>query len=305
MNSTSNCITYDIFNKSTIAIGDKSYEMIGRTPDSLEVVFPIKKSKIFDYDAMFDIVSYYINYYCKNKIFKPNIYISNCSDYSYDKKIIKDLGLNAGASKVGLINSSFASKVEFKEKYGFCGAIIIDIGAGSTKVFASNSNYLSDYEIIDIGSDDIDRSIQNIIKNKNYIISEIEAEHIKKSIGNALPIDVEIASRVLAKNIVTNQYESIEITSTDVYTAVSEVLDSLFGKIASLVSSLNIEYVYDLSKKGISFYGDGSKLSGLKDYAEKRLNYITNFYSNPEMINISGIKRIVLDKKYSEMIEYL
>lgn len=303
--SSSNCIAYDVFNNSIYSIGSDAAKMLGKTPDSLELIYPIEKSKVFNYEAMFDIISYYIQFYCKNKIFKPAIFLSNTSDNNYDKKILKDLGLSAGASKVGLINSSASAKVELKEKLGFYGAAIVDFGAGTTKIYVNNTSSATNCKVIPVGSSMLNFKIQEYYKDRNYIISFDDAEKLKTSIGNALPIDVEIATRVYALNTLTKQYESLEVSSSDIYFATQEIINYLCGEINTFISSLNIEYVYELSQKGISFCGGGCLLNGFQKLLESKLNYVTHFNKSPEYVIINGMRRIIMNNKYSGIIEYL
>ena len=66
---------YDTNSGHLIAVGKKAYEMIGRTPDNIRIVKPMRHGVVSDFTATKHILRFFLSKICKNMIFKPNVVV--------------------------------------------------------------------------------------------------------------------------------------------------------------------------------------------------------------------------------------
>ena len=68
-------VTVDADTREPLYFGNKAFSTIGRTPDSLECVFPIRRSVIADYDIAEYMLREYMTSAFGNRIIKPKVMV--------------------------------------------------------------------------------------------------------------------------------------------------------------------------------------------------------------------------------------
>lgn len=284
-------IAYDSFTQKIKAIGSEAYKMIGRSPDSLTVIEPIRNGTVYNYDAVQHMLSYYIQKLCGTQIFKPNVIVSVPSQVSeLDKRTILDLATSSGAARACVIEESLVAAVGAKIGKAFSGTLIVDIGGGTTDIAVISGGLVALSSSFNIAGDTFDNSIRTYAKNfKNLIIGKVTAEMIKKEVGAAKVLDAEIAVRAVGKDSVTKLPKTIELTSSDVFKALKSNLDDIVENIRLLLQETPPELNADISTNGIVLTGGGALLRGLDEYIESKLGIRTYCAENPEECVINGI----------------
>lgn len=284
-------IAYDTFTQKIKAIGAEAYKMIGRSPDSLTVIEPIRNGTVYNYDAVQHILSFYIQKLCGTQIFKPNVVVSVPSQVSeLDKRTILDLATSSGAARACVIEESLVAAVGAKIGKEFKGTMIVDIGGGTTDIAVISGGLVALSASINTAGNSFDDEICRYIKNeKKLVIGKVTAEKVKIQVGTAMPLDAELAVRAVGKDSVTNLPKSIEVTSTDVSEAIKGKLNIIIDSVRLLLQETPPELNADISTNGIVLTGGGALIRGVDRYIENKLGIRTYCAEDPLNCVINGI----------------
>ncbi len=284
-------IAYDTFTQKTKAIGVEAYKMIGRSPDSLTVVQPIRNGSVYDYDAVQIMLAYYIQKICGSQIFKPNVIVSVPSQVSeLDKRTILDLATSSGAARACVIEEPLVAARGANIGKEFSGTMIVDIGGGTTDVAVITGGLVALSASIKVAGNSFDESICRFARQeKNIEIGLVTAEKVKKDVGAVKTLDAELAVRAVGKDLTTKMPKTVEITSNEVFGAVKADVDSIVENIRLVLQKTPPELNADISVNGIVITGGGALLRGIDEYIEKKLGIRTRCAENPVDCVINGI----------------
>ena len=231
-------IVYDTFEEKAKTIGTEAYKMLGKTPDSLVAVRPIRDGYIFDFESLEHMLRYYIKRICKNRIFKPNVIAcvpSNTNEI--EKKTVTDLLISSGAARACVIEEPLAAAlgagVSVKDPEGY---LIVDIGGGTTDIAVISRGCVAVSDSVEIAGNTFDEDICRFARReRDTIIGSVTAERVKKQVGAAKFLDAELAVRAVGKDYITKLPKSIELTSSDVFLCIREHLEKILESIKYLL----------------------------------------------------------------------
>lgn len=301
-------IAYDTFTDKIKAVGKEAYKMIGRSPDSLTVIEPIRKGTVFDYEAVQNMLRYYIQQICGSQIFKPNVLVGVPSQTSeLDVRTILDLAISSGAARACVIEEPLAAAIgaglDFKDYHG---TMVVDIGGGTTDIAVIAGGFVAVSSSVKIAGNDFDEAICRYVKqHKNVILGQLTSEKVKIQVSAAKILDAELAVRAVGKDDNTNLPKVVEVTSTDIFNAISELLDVIIDNIRMLLQQTPPELNADVSVNGIVVTGGGAHINGIDKYIESKLGIRTRCAKNPRHCVINGIGYFLNNMKELEENGYV
>lgn len=301
-------IVYDTFEEKAKTIGAEAYKMLGKTPDSLTAVRPIRDGYIFDFESLEHILRYYIKRICKNRIFKPNVIAcvpSNTNDI--EKKTVTDLMISSGAARACVIEEPLAAAlgagVSIRDPEGY---LIVDIGGGTTDIAVISRGCVAVSDSIDIAGNTFDDDICRFARReRDTIIGSVTAERVKKQVGAAKFLEAELAVRAVGKDYITKLPKSIELTSSDIFLCIREHLEKILESIKYLLSRTKPELAADILRNGLIITGGGANIRGIDDYFKSKLNINVRCADNPECCVANGLGILLDDIKILEENGYV
>ncbi len=253
-------------NGKVLAIGKAAGEMLGRTPQDIRALTPIKDGVIANFDITVKMLRYFIKKAVNSSFLKPKAVIcipSHITDV--EKRAVRDATLAAGVKEVFLIEKSMAAAIGAGiEVHKPIGSMIVDIGGGTTEIAVVSLGGVVATQSLRIASHSLDNDIiQFLKKNHNLIIGDITAEEIKKSIGSACPLKDESTLDIKGRDLVSGLPKTIRITSTEVRESFQESLAAIIDGIKSVLEKTPPELAADIFESGIVLTGGGAILRGL------------------------------------------
>lgn len=264
---------YNTETNKLIAVGQKAYDMYEKTPDAIRVVKPMIHGIVSDFTATKHILRYFLSKICKNMVFKPNAVICVPSMVtSLEKRTILDLITASGAARACLIEEPLAAALGAGIKNDRpAGAMVVDIGGGTTDIAVITMGCISVSHSIKIAGNALNEAIQRQIRReRDVIIGEKTAEHIKKQIGCSFLRDVELGITVKGKHFITGMPVSIEVTSTEAYLAMRPQLEQIVEAVRTVLEMTPPELAADIMTSGIYLTGGGALLNGIDKLIEER-----------------------------------
>ncbi|MDD1400566.1 rod shape-determining protein [Limosilactobacillus reuteri] len=252
-----------------IAVGSDARDMIGRTPESIVAIRPMKDGVIADYDTTVAMMKYYIDKALGNNG-KPYVMVCVPSGITeVEKRAVIDATRVAGARDAYVIEEPFAAAIGAGlPVMDPTGSMVVDIGGGTTDVATISLGGIVSSRSIRMAGDKMnDAIVQYVRQHMNLLIGERTAEKLKWNIGSA---SVEAAeemgtTQVRGRDLVTGLPKTMQVSAKDVSTALQDVVDSIITAIKGTLEETSPEIAADVIDHGIVLTGGGALLKHLPD----------------------------------------
>ncbi|TET70135.1 MAG: rod shape-determining protein [Candidatus Zixiibacteriota bacterium] len=269
-------VAVEVATGKVLAIGKAAKEMLGRTPDEINAIRPLKDGVIADFEITEKLLSDFIRRVVKKRyLMKPRIIISVPSGITeVEKRAVRDSAENAGAREVFLIQEPMAAAIGVGLPVEApSGSMVIDVGGGTSEIAVIALYGIVNNISIRIGGDEMDEAIVSYLKkNYNLLIGERTAEEIKIAIGSAFPLEEEETIEIKGRDLVAGVPKTMKLSSVQVREALAEPVDAIVEAVRQALELTPPELSSDILDRGIIVTGGGALLRGL----DKRLRQETN-----------------------------
>jgi len=246
------------------AVGKAAFDMIGRTPESIEVVRPMQNGVIADYVVTEAMLKHLIGRAVgRFNLFKPTVMICIPAGVtSVERRAVRDAAMQAGAQEAHLIDEPLAAAIGARVPVSDPnGSLIIDIGGGTTEVAVISLNDIAESNSVRVGGNKLDEAIANYIKRKyNLMIGERTAEELKLRIGSALPLEEEMEMEVRGRDQVAGLPRTITVRTNEIVEAIAEPQEAIVGAVRTVLERTPPELASDIIDRGMIMTGGGSLL---------------------------------------------
>ena len=250
-----------------VAVGQEALEMLGRTPDTIEVARPLKDGVIADYVVTEAMLRYFIQKVCgRLRLFKPEVMVSvPVGVTSVESRAVHDAALQAGAGEAFLIPEPLAAAIGAGLPVATpTGNMIINLGGGTTEAAVVAVNGIVQWASIRVGGNKIDEAIAAYVRRKyNLLIGERTSEDIKITIGSAIPLEEEMSMEVRGRDQVAGLPRTIKLSSSEVTEAIAEPLAAIVGVARDVLEKTPPELAADVIDRGAVMTGGGAMLRNL------------------------------------------
>ena len=253
--------------RKVVAVGAEAKNMLGRTPDSIIAIRPLKGGVIANFDIAEKMLRYLIKKARKRKTLAlPRIII--CVPYGItevEKRAIKESAESAGAREVYLIREPMAAAIGASLPVTeACGSLILDIGGGATEVAIVSLKGIVFCRSIRVGGDAMDEAICNYVRRRySMVIGDRTAEQIKIAIGSILPSGERLSMEVKGRDLVQGVPKAEVLSEEEVREALLEPVSQIIEIIRVALEKTPPELASDIMERGITMTGGGSLLKGL------------------------------------------
>ncbi len=251
--------------KTVAAVGEEAKQMLGRTPQNIIAIRPLKDGVIADFTVTEKMLQYFINKVHETRVIRPSprvLVCVPCGSTQVERRAIKESAFGAGAREVYLIQEPMAAAIgaglPVDEPYG---SMVLDIGGGTSEVAVVSLNGIVYSNSTRIGGDTFDDSIINYVR-RNYgtFIGEATAERIKHQIGTAFPGEEVLEIEVRGRNLAEGMPRSFTLNSNEILEALQEPLHGIVSSVKNALERTPPELGSDVADRGIVLTGGGALL---------------------------------------------
>ena len=292
----------------TLAIGKEAKEMMGKTPDGIDVIRPMRNGVIADFDMTEKMIRYFIEKtHNRKKMIRPRIVV--CVPYGLtgvERKAVKESATSAGAREVFLIEEPMAAAIgaglPIKDPQG---SLVIDLGGGTTEIGVVSLGGLVISKSIRIAGDRMDESIVDYVRKKyNLLIGERTGEEIKVKIGCASPLDKTLSMQVNGRDQVSGLLNTIELTSEDIREAIKEPLRDIADALKSVLEVMPPDLSGDIVENGIVLTGGGALIRGVDKYLADTVKLPVYVADEPLLSVAKGTGKVLDEDGILEQLVY-
>lgn len=247
-----------------LAVGSEAKQMLGRTPDSITTIRPMKDGVIADFEVTEEMLRHLIRKVHNRKaLVRPRIII--CVPHGVtevEKRAVRESAESAGAREVYLIEEPMAAAIGAGLPVTeACGSMVLDIGGGTTEIAVISLKGIVYSRSVRVGGDKMDEAIQSYVKRRfNILIGERTAEQIKINVGSAMPTGENLTYEVRGRDIVQGIPASATVTEDEIREALIEPINQIVDVVRTALEKTPPELSSDIVDRGISLCGGGSML---------------------------------------------
>lgn len=282
-----------------VATGVEAKEMLGRTPEQIKAVRPLKDGVIADFTATQLMLRNILEKVCKKyNVGRPRVVVGVPSGITeVEERAVKESVLQAGAREVYLIEEPMAAAIganlDVSEP---SGSIVVDIGGGTTEVAVVSLGGIVVSNSIRVAGDELDNDIVSYVKKElNLSIGETTAEEVKKEIGCALPLMTEMSKEIRGRDLTTGLPKNVTVTSTMMQEAMEESINEIVDIIKTTLEKTPPELASDIMEKGIVLAGGGALIQNLDKLLSKRTGMPVYIATDPLDCVVKGTGKTLED----------
>lgn len=249
-------------------VGNEAKLMMGKTPNNIQAIRPLRDGVIADIEVAEQMIKHFINKAHGGPSRLPRRYnVVICvpsSSTMVERRAIRDAASNAGAAQVQLIEESLAAAIGAKLPVTKpIGAMVVDIGGGTTEVAVLSLSGIAYSNSVRVGGDKMDDAISSYIRRKhNLMIGEMTSERVKIAIGSATqPTGTGTVISVKGRDLVNGRPAEIQISEAEVAEALVEPVSQILSAVMTALEQTPPELSSDIIDEGITITGGGALLS--------------------------------------------
>jgi len=290
------------------AYGLEAKRMLGRTPDSLMAVRPMKDGVIADFDVCEKMLRYFLSTIINKHVFrmKPKVIVCVPSGITeVEKRAVRDSAQSAGAKEVYMVAEPMAAAIGVGLPIETpTGNMVIDIGGGTTEIAVIALSGIVCDTSIRTGGDEMDTAIvQFMRKNYNLLIGEPTAERIKIEIGSAAPVGEEREMEVKGRDLVSGIPKTVRVHSSEIREAIQEPVQQIVDAVRRALEITPPELASDIVDRGIVMTGGGALIRGLDLLLSHETSLPIHVDEDPLTCVVRGTGRILDDpEKYRTVL---
>ena len=257
-------VAISISDNKILAVGEEARTMLGRVPEAIEVLHPLRDGVIADYIVTEAMLRYFIERIAgRFRLFRPIVMVSvPVGVTSVEERAVRDAARQASGRESYVIPEPLAAAIGAGLPIDTpTGNMVVDIGGGTSEAAVVSMYGIVVAGSVRVGGLKFDEAIASYIRRKyNLMIGEQTAEDIKIKIGSALPLEEVLEMEVKGRDQVAGLPRTITITSTEMTEALSEPLSSVVGVVKGVLEQTPPELASDIIDRGMVLTGGGALL---------------------------------------------
>ena len=267
-------IAVDMRREEVLAVGEKAFEMIGKTPSYIIAERPLKNGVISNHVLTEYMIREYIKRICGTLMIKPRISICiPSSTTKVEADAVVDAAVKAGARKVYLLEEPIAAAIGAGIDITKAnGVLIVDIGGGTTDIAVISLSGIVSSRSVRCAGQTFDQAIIDYVRNTyKILIGERMAEKVKIEIASAHSADPQKTIEVKGRNLLKGLPEKFLISQAELYPVIREQAMMIVDAVKEVLESTPPELVGDIYTNGITLTGGGALLGGFGELLESEI----------------------------------
>ncbi len=252
-----------------VAVGLEAKRMMGRTPNHIKAIRPLKDGVIADFEVCEKMLRYFIQKVHASKWSKPRMVICVPSGITgVEQRAVQDAAEYAGARKpVHIIEEPMAAAIGADlPVHEPSGNMIVDIGGGTTEVAVISLGGIVTAQSVRVAGDELDDAVLQYVKKEfSLAIGDRTAEEIKIQMGTAWPMEEELTADIRGRDLISGLPRTIQLTTEHVREALAEPISAIVDAVKTTLDKTPPELAADIMEDGITITGGGALIGGLDE----------------------------------------
>lgn len=280
-----------------LAVGWEAKHMLGKTPDNIAAIRPIRDGVITDFDATRKMVGHFLSQVQSYRAIIGRHLIVGVSSQAtkMEKRALLDITRDLGAKKVSLVVEPVAvvigANLPISEPVGI---MVVDIGGGTSEAAITSLNGVVMSNSVGIAGDEMDQAIiQHMRENYNLFIGEQRAERIRIDLGYGGHEGKGKRMKVRGRDLSTGFPKEVGLDSEEMKEILDPLLAAILDMIEVTLEQCPPELAGDIMDKGIYLTGGGACLTGISMCISKKVKLPVREVPEPLLGVVLGLGRLL------------
>jgi rod shape-determining protein MreB len=278
-----------------VEYGTTALGMLGRVPDTIEVIRPLRNGVIAEYELTEILLRELIKKVTGPTLFfKPRILISiPYGVTSVERRAVMEAGLGAGGREVNWIPQPLAAALGIDLPINTpTGNMLISLGAGTTQSAVISMAGIVSAETLPVAGLRLDEAIISYVRKKyGLILGQPTAEQLKLRIGAAIPLEEEKTMEVQAQDQVSGLPKSLNLSTNEIVEAMQPALQEIGASVKRVLEKTPPELISDIIDRGVALCGGTALMPGLDRFLTVTLGIPAYVVDNPVTCTVEGAAR--------------
>ncbi|MBN1909057.1 MAG: rod shape-determining protein [Pirellulales bacterium] len=274
------------------AVGRLARQMLGRTPDSIEVVRPLRDGVITDFGQAEAMLGYFLR---KARPAgwrrKPRtlVTVPGCIT-PVEKRAVFNSAHRAGARRVMLVDQGKAAAIGAGLPLAEpVASMVCDIGGGTTETAVFSLGEAVSARSIRTGGDTLDLALVDYLLRRHSLrVGLPEAEALRIAAGSAFPLDRETSREVRGLDMAGGLPRRASVTSEEIRHALADPLEAILDAIKGVLDGCSPELAADLVDRGLVLCGGVAQTPGLDRYLAEHTGLPVRVADQPQTTVATG-----------------
>lgn len=275
-----------------VAVGNDAKEMLGKTPEGISALRPLRDGVIADYGVTEALLKYFINKALGgSRLFKPDVIVSVPAGVtSVESRAVLDAAYSAGARYAYLVPEPLAAAIGTGLPVSEpSGNMIVNIGGGTTEIAVVSLYGMVTFGSVRVAGNKLDEAIGLHIRRKyGLLIGDKASEDVKKNVGSAFTIAKEEFLEVKGRDSISGLPKTIIVNSTEVSHCIQSPLSQIVSAIRGVLEQTPPELSSDIIDKGLVLSGGSSQLRNLDSFISQATAVPAHVADEPLLCVVRG-----------------
>lgn len=281
--------------RQAVAFGSEAKAMLGKTPEGVEVIRPVRTGVIADFEVASLMLRHFISKVRSLSwaMMKPRVMVGvPCGITEVEKRAIRE-AVQDQAREVRLIDEAMAAAIGCNLPVTEAtGSLVVDMGGGTTDIAVISLKDVVYSVSVRQGGDALDEAIINYIRRKHHLlIGEATAEQIKKSIGTAHSDFDDELMEVRGRSLILGTPTTLTVTGGEIREAMNEVISQIVLAVRQTLEHTPPELSGDIINRGVALAGGGALVRGLGKRISEELEMEVTIPADPLAVVAEGAGR--------------
>ncbi|MDR6175192.1 rod shape-determining protein MreB [Nocardioides zeae] len=262
-------VALNTMTQEIVAVGHEAKRMIGRAPDTIMPIRPLKDGVIADFEACEQMLRFFIQAVHKRRyLAKPRLVVCVPSGITaVEQRAVKEAGYQAGARRVYIVEEPMAAAIGAGlPVHEATGNMVVDVGGGTTEVAVISLGGIVTSMSIRTAGDDLDQAVIAWMKKEHsLLLGERTAEEIKTTVGSAFPTPGDPDVEVRGRDLVSGLPRTVSVSTSEIRHALEEPVHAIVDAVRVTLDQTPPELAGDIMDRGIVLTGGGALLHGLDE----------------------------------------
>ena len=280
-------VTLSTQENAVLAAGSDAANMVGRAPESVSVINPMREGVIDDYRIVEALLRYYMGLVVgRFNLVRPEVMIATPAGVTnVEQRAVRDAAEQAGARRPAhLIANPLAAAIGAGVPMGDArGALIGNLGAGRSEAAVLSMYGVVVWESARVGGEVVTETISEHVKRRHsLLIGEPTAEELKFAAGSAIPVEDPVRAEVRGRDQSSGMPRSVTITANELVPSVQQVLQTFVEVTRSTLERTPPELTADIIDRGMLLTGAAARLQGIDAYLAEQVGIPVTIADNAE-----------------------
>ena len=288
------------------AVGELAKDMLGRTPENVIPVRPIRDGVIANFEITKEMLRHFMNKVRESRmVLRPRVVLTVPAGLNdVERRAVREAAEQVGAGEVYLIEQAVAAALG--SGYDItqpAASMVVDIGGGTTEIAVLSCSGVIYSRSARIGGDKMDEAIiQYIRRTYHLLIGERTAERIKMEIGCAYAEGSMTSMKIKGRDLLYDAPKTLEIKSEEVRQALSEPVTAIVERVRFALEGISPETSADIAENGIIMVGGGSLLTNLDAMIREATQLPVRVADEPLTTVVTGAGRVLEDRRLRDTL---